>query len=531
MVIQNHALPDSDQNGNSCYRSLIQTFYTLFSLFFVDIFLNKKVVIVIAAGEKGGHHKKVILSSKLKNYAPVFLLFFGNIFLFSSYFFWWKNPFFLFFWPTYVLGTLETITCCNAELSLSNLRYIATWTLDGKISGNIWKVIILGSIICTWKMWEFNLESILLIIQNEITPLFLLMFDIKHSINTFLNKHFPHSTQKPARRCRYRVAAQSTTISLYVGMLDVMIIHNSGIRFKDFNAGSSVTSGPHHTASWAHVSSCSPHSIQITLRWHVSVTALTNGHFTHTLSFNQYQSIINTDVPRIPRYSIHTKLTQFSWQYYTKQFSKVGKSVAGILKLRKHFRMWQTSFEHGINLLPLDCFRGYRNLSTLSITTCLAFGRTWYCTILAYEWGPPAKQSTPEIRAGVLAYERGPPAMQSTPEIRAGVLAYERGPPAMQSTPELRAGVLAYERGLPAMQSTPELRAGVLAYERGPPAMQSTPELRAGVLAYERGPPAMQSTPELRAGVLAYERGPPAMQSTPEIRAGVLAYERGLPAM
>ena len=33
----------------------------------------------------------------------------------------------------------------------------------------------------------------------------------------------------------------------------VMIIHNSGIRFKDFNAGSSVTSGPHHTASWAHL--------------------------------------------------------------------------------------------------------------------------------------------------------------------------------------------------------------------------------------------------------------------------------------
>ena len=52
-------------------------------------------------------------------------------------------------------------------------------------------------------------------------------------------------------------------ISLYVGVLDVMIIHNSGIRFKDFNAGSSVTSGPYHTASWAHVSSCSQHIIQL----------------------------------------------------------------------------------------------------------------------------------------------------------------------------------------------------------------------------------------------------------------------------
>ena len=47
----------------------------LFSLFFVVIFLDKKVVIVIAAGEKGGQHKKVILRSKLKNYALVFLLF------------------------------------------------------------------------------------------------------------------------------------------------------------------------------------------------------------------------------------------------------------------------------------------------------------------------------------------------------------------------------------------------------------------------------------------------------------------------
>ena len=41
--------------------------------------------------------------------------------------------------------------------------------------------------------------------------------------------------------------------------------------------------------------------------------------------------------------------------------------IAGILKLRKHFRMSQTLFEHGINSLPLVCFRGYGNLSTLSI--------------------------------------------------------------------------------------------------------------------------------------------------------------------
>ena len=54
--------------------------------------------------------------------------------------------------------------------------------------------------------------------------------------------------------------------------------------------------------------------------------------------------------------------------------------IAGILKLRKRFRMLQILFEHGINSLPLVCFRGYGNLSTLSIAIPrLAFGRAWYC--------------------------------------------------------------------------------------------------------------------------------------------------------
>ena len=53
--------------------------------------------------------------------------------------------------------------------------------------------------------------------------------------------------------------------------------------------------------------------------------------------------------------------------------------LAGILKLRKRFRMSQILFEHGINSLPLVCFRGYGNLSTLSIAIPrLAFGRAWY---------------------------------------------------------------------------------------------------------------------------------------------------------
>ena len=54
--------------------------------------------------------------------------------------------------------------------------------------------------------------------------------------------------------------------------------------------------------------------------------------------------------------------------------------IAGILKLRKRFRMSQILFEHGINSLPLVCFRGYGNLSTLSIVIPrLAFGRAWHC--------------------------------------------------------------------------------------------------------------------------------------------------------
>ena len=54
--------------------------------------------------------------------------------------------------------------------------------------------------------------------------------------------------------------------------------------------------------------------------------------------------------------------------------------IAGILKLRKRFRISQILFEHGIDSLPLVCFRGYVNLSTLSIAIPrLAFGRAWYC--------------------------------------------------------------------------------------------------------------------------------------------------------
>ena len=39
--------------------------------------------------------------------------------------------------------------------------------------------------------------------------------------------------------------------------------------------------------------------------------------------------------------------------------------IARILKPRKRFIMSQILFEHGINSLPLVCFRGYGNVSTL----------------------------------------------------------------------------------------------------------------------------------------------------------------------
>ena len=55
--------------------------------------------------------------------------------------------------------------------------------------------------------------------------------------------------------------------------------------------------------------------------------------------------------------------------------------ITMILKLRKRFRMWQTLFGHGINSSPFVCFRGYGNLSTLSIgTPHLAFGRYVWTT-------------------------------------------------------------------------------------------------------------------------------------------------------
>ena len=60
---------------------------------------------------------------------------------------------------------------------------------------------------------------------------------------------------------------------------------------------------------------------------------------------------------------------------------------AGILKLRKRFRMSQILFEHGMNSLPLVCFRGYGNSSTFSIAIPrLAFGRPCYNVLQCCVW-------------------------------------------------------------------------------------------------------------------------------------------------
>ena len=56
------------------------------------------------------------------------------------------------------------------------------------------------------------------------------------------------------------------------------------------------------------------------------------------------------------------------------------KWITWILKLQKRFRMWQISFENGLNSLPLVCYRGYGNLSTFNIAIPrLVFGRAWCC--------------------------------------------------------------------------------------------------------------------------------------------------------
>ena len=88
-----------------------------------------------------------------------------------------------------------------------------------------------------------------------------------------------------------------------------------------------------------------------------------------------------------------SRLTSSAWDIKTKErhwWSHNGDSVRHplslplrydlVTQLRKRFRMSQILFEHGINSLSLVCFRGYGNLSILSIAIPrLAFGHQWYC--------------------------------------------------------------------------------------------------------------------------------------------------------
>ena len=62
-------------------------------------------------------------------------------------------------------------------------------------------------------------------------------------------------------------------------------------------------------------------------------------------------------------------------------YGDFGKNIgmAGVVKLRKRFTIWQILLEHGINSLHLVCFRGCWNLSTLNIAIPRsAFVRSWY---------------------------------------------------------------------------------------------------------------------------------------------------------
>ena len=74
------------------------------------------------------------------------------------------------------------VVMLNCHCQILDMKLHEFWMVKYLATFERWSF---GSIICTWKMWDFDLESILLIIQHEITPLFLLMFDMKHTKNIF----------------------------------------------------------------------------------------------------------------------------------------------------------------------------------------------------------------------------------------------------------------------------------------------------------------------------------------------------------
>ena len=82
-----------------------------------------------------------------------------------------------------------------------------------------------------------------------------------------------------------------------------------------------------------------------------------------------------------------SRLTSSAWDIKTKErhwWRHNGNSDRRPLSLPLRYDLamllLQILFENGINSLPLVCFGGYGNLSTLSIAIPrLAFGREWYC--------------------------------------------------------------------------------------------------------------------------------------------------------
>ena len=109
-------------------------------------------------------------------------------------------------------------------------------------------------------------------------------------------------------------------ISYNIGVLDVWIIHNSGITFKD-----------------SHVSSCSPHITQLMLRWRVS-HSLTNGHFTHfhSINSNWYLTQMCHTYPDIA----------FTLNWHNSRGNNLASPLSGIVGLTLFYHAWYSQYHH-----------------------------------------------------------------------------------------------------------------------------------------------------------------------------------------
>ena len=98
----------------------------------------------------------------------------------------------------------------------------------------------LGSIICTWKMWYWNFESILLIIQHEITtvPSNVWYKTYKKTLFLFWINTF-HRARKNLRGdadiMPLRVAAKSTTPNNFQKLASLKLLHRIHNLFSPWN--------------------------------------------------------------------------------------------------------------------------------------------------------------------------------------------------------------------------------------------------------------------------------------------------------